>query len=199
SPSIDLSGFTDPYVRYLRWFTDGSQSANTPDDNMTFKINNGSGTVVIESVTPANGPANMWTERIFRLNDFTTLSSDMRFIVEVSDLTGSNPNIVEGAFDKFEIKEGVILGLNDEVDANMAVSIYPNPGNGMLHVRYALSSGDKATLKVCNTLGEQVAYKETASAQGTISLDLGSQPDGIYFVTVQGPHSEKTLKFLLQH
>ncbi|HLP50141.1 MAG TPA: M43 family zinc metalloprotease [Chitinophagales bacterium] len=199
SPSIDLSGFTDPYVRYLRWFTDGAQSGNTPDDNMTFKINNGSGTAVIESVTPANGPANMWTERIFRLNDFTTLSSDMRFIVEVSDLTGSNPNIVEGAFDKFEIKEGIILGLNDAVDADMAVSIYPNPGNGLLHVRYALGSGDKATLKVSNPLGEQVAYKETASAQGTISIDLGNQPAGIYFVTVQGPHSEKTLKFLLQH
>src|ERR1043165_1870695 len=85
SPSFDLSSFSDAYLRYERWFYDGSQSGNTPDDVMVIKLNNGTSTVTIETVTPAMAPTNQWTDKTYHVSDYITPTNTMRLIVEVSD------------------------------------------------------------------------------------------------------------------
>ena len=198
SPLFDLTGFTDPYLRYERWFYDGSQSSNTPDDNITFKINNGSGTVMIENTDASLAPTNKWTQKIFRLSDYTTFSNNMRLIIDASDATSSNPNIVEAGLDKFEIKEGVFSSINDPENETLQVRVYPNPSNGLVTVKYAAATEENVSLKVVNMLGEEVVSKEIpTTAYGRISLDLGGYSNGIYFITLKTQHSEKTLKFSL--
>lgn len=200
SPAFDLSGFSDPYLRYSRWFYDGSQSGNTPDDNMVFKLNNGSGTITLENVTAAMAPTNSWAQTIIRLNDVTTLSNNMRLIVDVNDLSGGNPNVVEGAIDRFEIKEGMFLGTDDVNSSPAQVMVYPNPSKGQLNVSYILSSEEKVTLSIRNLLGQIIATRQMETAlQATTSIDISNQPAGVYVITLQGQHSEKTLKFTLLH
>jgi hypothetical protein len=199
SPVFDLTGFNDPYLRYERWFYDGSQSSNTPDDNMVFKINNGQGTSTIESVDASIAPTNKWIQKTFRLNDYTTLTNNMRLIIDVNDANNGNPNIVEGGLDKFEIKEGVFSSITNLENEFVQATIYPNPSTGLALLQFTLSEPGSTILKVNNTMGEQVVLKQLESTRGsnTVSLDFSIQPAGIYFVSLQGQHSEKTLKFSL--
>lgn len=198
SPSFDLSTFSDPYIRYSRWFYDGSQSGNTPDDNMVFKINTGSGTVTLETITAAMYPTNDWKVTTIRLNDVLTPGSNMRLIVDVNDLTAGNPNIVEGALDRFEIKDGMFTGIKEAGENNMLVTLYPNPTKGILNVNYTLTGQENLTLTVRTILGQPVISKQLSNAQqGSIQVDVSNQPAGVYVITLQSQHSEKTLKFTL--
>lgn len=199
SPAFDLTGFTDPYMRYERWFYDGAQSGNTPDDNFTVKLNNGTTTVTIENTTLAQAPSNKWTQKIFRISNYVALTNNTRLIIEASDATGGNPNVVEAGLDKFEIQEGIFTALNDLDNEQLQVLIYPNPSTGKVNIDYAATEGN-VQLKVRNILGEEIITSQVLNAaQGNFTFDLSAQPQGIYFVTLQTADSEKTLKFSLLH
>ena len=200
SPLMDLSGFTDPYLRYERWFYDGSQSGNTPDDNFTVKLNNGTTTVAFENTTAAQAPTNLWTPKIFRISDYAALTANSRLIIESSDATSGNPNVVEAAFDRFEIKEGAFTGVNETAKDLLQIAVYPNPTKGTVYVSYAMSNPEKVTLKLLNILGEELFVKENANTQqGVVAFDLTGYAQGIYLVALQTAHSEKTLKVSLLH
>lgn len=201
SPPFDLSGYSDPYLRYQRWFFDGSQSSNSSDDFMTIKLNNGSSTVVLETITPANAPTNLWTNAVFRIKDYATLTNNMRLIVEVSDASASNPNIVEGGLDKFEIKEGLFSSLNAIHNGIVRFAVYPNPSSGLMQLLYQLSELQPLTVKVTTVLGEEIEKQQLTPSQhnGNMILNLNAMPAGIYFITLQSEHSEKTLKISLLH
>lgn len=201
SPAFDLTAYTDPYLRYQRWFFNGSQSGNTPDDFMTVKLNNGSSTVVLETITPANAPSNVWTNSVFRIEDYTTVTNNMRLIIEVSDASASNPNIVEGGLDKFEIKEGLFSSLNSVDKDILHFSVYPNPSNGFIQVQYKLNEAQPHLIKVSNVLGEEITKQQlsTGKQEGSTVINLSTAPAGLYFITLQSEHSEKTLKISLQH
>lgn len=194
SPAFDVSGYTDPYIRYSRWFFDGSENGNVPDDVMSIKINNGSQQVVLENVSSS---ANQWTPRQFRISDFITPTNNMRLIVDVSDLSLGNPNIVEGALDKFEVLEASILSVN-ELEAIQNLSVYPNPSNGVLHVKFNNPTEESVQVSILNMLGEIVATKPAEKLlQHDVVFDLSNQPQGLYLVRLKTEHSEKTLKFSL--
>ena len=65
----------------------------------------------------------------------------------------------------------------NEKNAN-AISINPNPSSGI----FKLSLPEVSEVCVYNSLGEQV-YKSTNSVSG-VSINISSQPKGIYFVKV---------------
>lgn len=192
SPVFDLTGYADPYVRYYRWFFDGSISSNTPDDAMTIKLNNGSQQVTIETVSAT---ANEWTQRQFRISDFITPTSNMRFIVEVSDLSAGNPNIVEGALDMFEVLEAAALSTSSL--ENLKIRVYPNPTEGLINIQY--ESVADMQLSVINLMGETLQTRLLSADTRAVSLDLTSQPNGIYFLALQNDSSKKVLKISLQH
>jgi len=198
SPVFDLSGYSDPYLRYQRWFFDGSQNGNTPDDNFTVKLNNGSSTVTLENTTPAQAPSNIWTYKVFRMADYVSLTNNMRMIVEVSDASGGNPNVVEGALDKFEIKEGMFSSIDELANEPLLVNVFPNPTTGVLNVNYFAPNEGKIKLRITNLIGNEILVKEIQGGiQGNLALDISAQPQGIYFVSLQSRNSEKTLKFSL--
>ena len=194
SPVFDLSGYTDPYIRYYRWFFDGSEDGNTPDDTMFIKIHNGSQEVVLESISSS---ANQWINRQFRVQDFITPTGNMHLTVEVSDLSSGNPNIVEGALDKFEVLEASAL-LVDEVESIQNLSIYPNPSNGIVNIVFNSPNQEVVRISIVNMLGETIAskYAEDSNPIDMI-FNLEHQPQGMYLIRLQTEHSEKILKFSL--
>lgn len=193
SPVFDLSGFNDPYIRYYRWFYDGSQSGNAPDDNMLIKISAGAQQATIENVT---GTENEWVQKTFRVSDIISPGSNMRVTIEVSDLNAGNPNIVEGGIDKFEILEAIALSTNDISDVSQ-LAVYPNPTTGTVNVMYE-GNGEAVSVNVLNMLGQQVAYS-TLQQSGLVNhnFDLSNQLPGLYFVQVLGQHFEKNVKISL--
>ena len=191
SPQFDLSGYTDPYIRYKRWFYDGSQNGNTPDDNMLIRLNNGTNTATVENVTTTE---NSWVLKEIRVSDFVTPTATMRFQVDVSDLAASNPNIVEGALDMFEVLEAGALAV-EETNPVRGLMLYPNPTRNVVHVAY--TADETTTISVYNMLGEQVYSKSFEAGNRNTALDFTAQPAGVYMVNVRCAHSEKTLKFCL--
>lgn len=194
SPVFDLTGYTDPYVRYYRWFYDGAISGNTPDDGMSIKLNNGSQQVTIETISAS---VNEWTQRQFRVSDFIPATSNMRLIVEVNDLTAGNPNIVEGAIDRFEVLEGAALIAATFEDIKF--SVFPNPTTGVVNVRYE-TTGNTLQLSVTNLLGEELLVKDLqGNMQGQASVNLSGYANGLYLLSMQNGSSKKVLKFSLLH
>lgn len=195
SPAMDLTGYTDPYLRYSRWFYDGG---TTPDDNMTVKLNSGASTVTVENITSLDAPTNSWTQKTFRVLDFIALGSNMRVLIDVNELPTSSSNVVEGGLDRFEVLEQTELAVEDKTNDIFHFSVYPNPTSGIVFVNYATGNNEKTLLKVMNVLGEEIYSKElNHSPQGVSQIDLSAQAQGIYFVRLQTAHSEKTLKFSL--
>lgn len=194
SPVFDLSGYTDPYIRYSIWFFDGSENGNTPDDTMFIKIHNGSQEVMLENISSS---ANQWINRQFRIQDFIATTSNMHLTVEVSDLPSGNPNIVEGALDKFEVIEASALSV-DEVESIQNPSIYPNPSNGVLHIVFNSPTKEVVRVSIINMLGETIISKYAEdSNQKDMFFNLEHQPQGMYLIRLKTEHSEKTLKFSL--
>ena len=82
-----------------------------------------------------------------------------------------------------------------EMLSKKQVRIYPNPTSGMLKVEVLnLDEGDNCSLRIFNSAGSQITSTHTTSA--TASLDISSQPDGIYFLRIAIGKEESTWKII---
>lgn len=90
----------------------------------------------------------------------------------------------------------VVTGISGSV-LNNAISIYPNPTNGLFNLFIGSSTEEVFTYKVTNNLG-QVMETKTISGNENHPIDLTDNAAGIYFVTIQGTNGLKTEKIVLQ-
>lgn len=103
SPVYDLSGRTDPYISYWRWYSNNQGSAPNADV-FTVQITDGSVWTTVEIVGPAGPEAGGgWYYHEFRVADFVSPNASvrMRFIAE--DAGGGS--IVEAAVDDLQIRD----------------------------------------------------------------------------------------------
>ena len=79
-------------------------------------------------------------------------------------------------------------------------SIYPNPGNGKFNFTLSVSKPADFTIEITDILGRTV-YNSTfvpVSGDNKTEIDLSSQTNGIYFVSVSCPNYKKTIKVVKQ-
>ncbi|MEM1423254.1 MAG: S8 family serine peptidase [Planctomycetota bacterium] len=105
SPLFDLSGLDSATVFYNRWYSNSTGGSPNQD---TFVIevtnNNGSTWTVLETVGPAGaGTSGGWIPVELNVEDFVSLTANVRFRFTASDLGGGS--IVEAAIDDFRIEE----------------------------------------------------------------------------------------------
>jgi hypothetical protein len=198
SPLMDLTDYTDPYLRYSRWYFDGPLQGSQPDDALLIKLNDGTQNFPVETIQGTETGNNAWIQKIFRVRDIVQPTANMRFIVEASDLSTSNANIVEAGLDRFEVLEGNQLSIERATSDEIGVRIFPNPTNGIFTVAINNSGLLQASIKVSNMLGEVLFKSNELSNDGTQVINLSNQAAGIYFVSVSSSNSEKTLKISLQ-
>ena len=106
--------------------------------------------------------------------------------VTVTDPEGCESSLsINIAFD-FAACTGV-----EEPGSGKLCRIYPNPGDGTLHIVFAESVKD-AEIMVSNPLGQIVwgpeEYKGIAKS-GEVMVSLGKQPGGIYFIHIRNRNS----------
>jgi hypothetical protein len=90
------------------------------------------------------------------------------------------------------------VGINETV-SNLEISLFPNPSNGELNVTVDLLNSEDFTISVINTLGQVVKeVNQLHSNGGTVKLDLSSNSNGVYYVTVKTKSGSKTKRFILQ-
>ena len=76
------------------------------------------------------------------------------------------------------------------------VKIYPNPSTGMVTVEIN-STIDKYSIEVVSTSNQRVLMQEYQSPTAKATLDLTSQPNGIYVVKVKSDSVNETTKILI--
>ena len=72
------------------------------------------------------------------------------------------------------------------------LSIYPNPSNGVINIRFATSSNDKVALELFDLQGRRVYNASFNSSQSLFdeSVSVGNIANGIYLLkTIQGNRS----------
>lgn len=177
SPVFDASNYLEPYLSLATWFVNVGGSG-TPDDALELEVSNGNTTVTIDNIDVSNPN---WETQVYKLSDFITLSSTMRFYATTSDLQGSG-HILEAGIDKFKITEGNPSATNSQNDLFTNIQIYPNPFNDILTFEYQLAKS-QATLEVYNLVGQLVETQFIDNRKGKLQVGAALNT-GIYFVRI---------------
>jgi choice-of-anchor B domain-containing protein len=174
SPSMDLTGYTDPYVNFNRWFY--CYFGAPPNDTMKILLSNGLEIAVIDMIGgEVNEPS--WQFRGIRVSDFLAITNSMQIRVRVSDFD-PDVNITEAGFDRFFVSEGDVTGVS-EVSTDFSIS--PNPFNEILDVKGVESESD---FVLYDALGA-VVLKGVVS-QVDSHIDTHNLQSGLYVLNING-------------
>lgn len=93
----------------------------------------------------------------------------------------------------------ISLGAASIVSPAHAITIYPNPGNGVFDLQVENISSSKLSLRVINTMGQSVYSVELNNTTGTVKgqLDLRHLPAGTYSVIVQSNEKLFTQRIII--
>jgi len=82
-------------------------------------------------------------------------------------------------------------GINTIATESYDVKVYPNPSSGVFTLSiYNPQLGIRNHLEVYNTLGQQVYSKELSTLNSPLSIDLSSNPTGMYFYRIQNENGD---------
>lgn len=180
SPIFDLTGVWGPELRYHRWFYNAGGSGS-PNDRMRILLDNGTTTELIEEITTSSSS---WIARTHRIEDFIAPSSTMRLIVSITD--DAPGHLVEGGFDRFEIRSASSVGLN-EAGAFGGFKLWPNPSDGRF--RIAMEAGQEGVVEIMDASGRRVAGPLRSQA-GLVDLEL-AVPAGVYVARLTTDEGER--------
>lgn len=94
----------------------------------------------------------------------------------------------------------VTVGIAELNKLNAAVSIFPNPSNGVINVNIDETDLTNVKVSVYNLVGELVTSETIAntSNKSNISFDLGNDAAGIYFVTISTEKATLSKKVIIK-
>jgi choice-of-anchor B domain-containing protein len=146
SPSMDLTGYTDPYVNFNRWFY--CFYGAPPNDTMKILLSNGLNIAVVDMIGgEVNQPS--WQFKGIRVSDYLAVSNSMQIRVRVSDYD-PDVNITEAGFDRFFVSEGDVTGI---ADTEHDFAIYPNPFQEVIYIEGLMNEVDYV---LYNALGSEI-------------------------------------------
>jgi choice-of-anchor B domain-containing protein len=176
SPTMDLTTYNVPVLRYYRWFANGGGSGN-PNDSMIVEIDNGPTTVVIKRVFGIF--QNNWVQDSFVVSNFITPTANM----QVRFIAGDYPqgHVVEGGVDGFDVVDRGAVATESPFESNVLLTVFPNPMTHNSMVRYELSHTEVATaFELRDVLGKLVYSRELNQAAGQFEMNQ-ELPTGAYF------------------
>jgi PKD repeat protein len=78
------------------------------------------------------------------------------------------------------------------------INVYPNPGNGKVNISLELPENSDGMLTIYDSNGRQVYVNNSIGSMKLLQLDLSDQPDGIYYVQVNGKDFSASKAFSIQ-
>lgn len=124
--------------------------------------------------------------------------SDKEIVEDLWNQWAAHPNNDLDAFAAMEEVINGVVGVNEI--AQTSWSIYPNPGNGVIHINAAQIHGNVVQLDVVNTMGQIVFSKQVQSTEitGTYALDLTHLAKGQYMIRLTDENSVLTKSLSIQ-
>lgn len=119
SPSMDLSTYINPVVRYYRWFFNAGGSG-TPNDSLVISLVNGNTVIDIDRVATGQN-SNQWIYKSYRIKDFIpNPGSNIQFRARTFD--ANTGHLVEAGLDFFRVIDSTASSAQPPV-ANFSSSI----------------------------------------------------------------------------
>jgi hypothetical protein len=186
TPAMDLAAMADPHLAYWRWFYgDGADS-----DWLATFISNNNGTTWVP-VDTVRGIQNHWREKVVRVADFVTPTSQVRLRFVAADLGAGS--IVEAGIDDLSIYEAQpVIGVPvPTAPSRLALRTpAPNPSSGRVALALELPAAGAADVEVIDVAGraQRTLHRGDAPA-GVLALEWDGLdgrgrpvPAGLYFV-----------------
>lgn len=103
------------------------------------------------------------------------------------------------ASEDYNIEVVNCVGIGEKEAVSMEV--YPNPTSGLVHLTLSAEQFNNADISVIDAVGKEVYRKSGLNVNGTLttSIDLSSQPQGLYFVTVKGDSQRISQKIFIRN
>ncbi|MEK6616209.1 MAG: T9SS type A sorting domain-containing protein, partial [Bacteroidota bacterium] len=102
--------------------------------------------------------------------------------------TGNSP-------DMFIVKLSSSTGINEWTIDNLQWSVFPNPTSGKVEVRS--EKLEVRSIEITNLLGEKVFQSQYSIPNTQYLIDLSSQPNGIYFLTIKTSQGTANKKLII--
>lgn len=83
-----------------------------------------------------------------------------------------------------------------EISADKTIKLYPNPGNGIFTLDISQVEDKKIEIIIFNCLGE-IIDRRINNNSSTVNIDLSAMQSGIYFITINGEHTEFNQKIII--
>jgi len=181
SPSFNLIGYTNPYIKYARWFFNAGGSG-LPNDSLKIYVNNGTQNYVVETITQSSINNSSWVEKTISLSG-VALTANMKVYVRTADV--SPGNLVEAGFDHFSIIDSLITTDIKSIDTeDDLVSIFPNPSSEFFEVKIISNNDYKvAMVSLYNSLS-QIVYNKNYSSNQSIRVKSDFE-NGIYYLKIE--------------
>ncbi|MEO8147196.1 MAG: T9SS type A sorting domain-containing protein [Bacteroidia bacterium] len=192
SPSFDLTGHINPAFSYYRWYTNDQFAAAILDYwRVAISNDNGSTWVPVENTQTAD---HSWRRNAFRVSDYITPSNQVkvRFVAEDTPPGGW----VEALVDDFVLWDEVPSGITENESA-LSVSVYPNPANDVINIKWNKVKSNDFTIALVDELGREIyMYRENNSNAGLKSrtIDTSTFPSGIYLLRIADDNTTYTQK-----
>jgi hypothetical protein len=97
---------------------------------------------------------------------------------------------------EFPFTTGSALGIENQMEFNSDVRIYPNPSQGKSQLSIALEKPMDVNIEIFNSLGQLVSALNPGKGDAFM-LEIPAVPVGIYFVKVQTGASFKTIRWVV--
>lgn len=117
-----------------------------------------------------------------------------RWVTLTTDNPTSNGN-------DFEVTEtGIVLGLDELVNGNASLSVFPNPTTGDINLNLEAATNFEAQIQVSRLDGKMVFAQQQQLAKGKQSIQLPTErlPSGLYLLQVTTNSGVATAKFVKQ-
>lgn len=173
SPTMDLTGYTDPYVHYERWFF--CDLGTAPDDSLEVLMSNGIDTERIDVQLRDSTTHGNWILKDIRILDYLTLTPNMSISIQTSDFI-PDINVTEAAFDDFYVIEGEFVDLTENSVSHW--QLQPNPSTGIINVANLSST---TSYEVRSVSGKLIQLGRLSPGD---SIDGSLWDSGVYFVKI---------------
>ncbi|MBL0052384.1 MAG: choice-of-anchor B family protein [Bacteroidetes bacterium] len=202
SPYLNLTGYSDPYIHYSRWFF-ASPGSN---DTMEIKLFKGSAVAFLEKVNVGSSGNSSWKQVLFRVKDFhPVLGTNMRFIVLLKDRVPEH--ILEAGFDHFYITEGPApppfavdqTQITNKITFNKGIlaSLFPNPTKDVLYLELNNLENESVQIEITDLLGKVLVNKTYTNTDEQISINTNLLPNsGLYILKATSGNETYTYKFV---
>lgn len=194
SPSMDLSTYVNPHLKFNAWFENYGGTGN-PNDTLWIILRNGTDSTVLGRID-RTAQAGVWSTTIdYRLKAFVpVLGNNVKVVFRTAD---NNPgHIVEAGIDAFEIIEDPNVGFDVLQVNSERLNVYPNPTTSLVVIES--NNTEEAQLKVTNLIGQTIYTQTIAAGTETFSLNTG-WAKGAYILSIQeSGKSTKVAKLLVK-